>query len=256
MLLTLINSSFECNRRPKITITMGKAVLLVLTNANELRPSGDPTDNESRRTGYDIKEAALAYHYFHKHLSLELNIASPSGGYCAIDPASLKSSEHEEEVQDFLADQCAMQWTRCTDKLGAFDMERFQAVVFVGGPGALWDYGGREVGEVVREIWKKGGVVATIGHGAAALLSWKDDEGKPCIKDKKVTANTNDEDCDMRLEKMVPFSIEKKLEDVGARFKKTEKFGNNVVVDGRLVTAQNRNSTRDWLHQIGNILKK
>jgi putative intracellular protease/amidase len=46
------------------------------------------------------------------------------------------------------------------------------------------------------------------------------------------------------------------LEEVGAQFKKTEKFANNVVVDGKLVTAQNRNSTRDWLQQIDNLLQK
>ncbi|PJF18112.1 DJ-1/PfpI family protein [Paramicrosporidium saccamoebae] len=239
-----------------MTVDHGKAVLIVLTNTKELQPAGDPTSNESRRTGYDVKEAALAYQYFQKTLGLEVNLASPSGGECTIDPSSLKASEHEEEVQAFLADPCAMQWTKCTDRMGAFDLGRFQAVVFVGGPGAMFDFAGRRVAQVVKDIWGRGGMVATIGHGAAALLSLWDEQGEPWIKNKKVTANTLEEDHDMRLEKMLPFSIQKRLEEVGAHFKKTEKFANNVVVDGRLVTAQNRNSTRDWLQQIDSLLQK
>lgn len=240
-----------------MTVTMGKAILLVLTNVKELHISNRPDEADSRRTGYDIKEAALAYFYFHRQLGLEINLASPEGGECTIDPRSLKAAEHEEEVQAFLADQCAMQWTKCTDRLGEFDLGRFQAVIFVGGPGAMFDFPKSEgLAAVTGEIWRKGGVVAAIGHGAAALLSMKDGHGEAWVKGKKLTANTIEEDQEMRLEKMLPFSIERKLTDEGAKFKKSGKFANNVVVDERLVTGQNRNSTRDWLQQIDTLLQK
>jgi putative intracellular protease/amidase len=237
---------------------MGRAILIVLTNTRDLPgPHLDGMAPDARRTGFDIKEAALAYHYFHKVGGLELNLASPSGGECYIDPRALKAAEHEEEVQAFLADQCAMQWIKCTDQLGHFDLERFQAVLFIGGPGAMFDFPrNRELREVANHIYQKGGIIAAIGHGAAALLDLKDPSGAPLIKNKQVTANTTEEDSDMHLEKDLPFSIERKLSEIGAEFKKASKFANNVVVDGRIITGQNRNSTRDWIRQIDNHLQK
>lgn len=198
----------------------------------------------------------MLYHALHVHSGIELNIASPAGGHCPIDPSSLKSSEHEEEVQAFLADECAMKWIKCTDRLGKFDLGRFQAVIFVGGPGTMRDFGEREVSETVKKIWNQGGVVAAIGHGAAALVAVRDERGESWLKGKKVTSNTTEEDQDMRLEKILPFSIEKKLKEVGANFKKANKFATNVIEDGRLITAQNRNSTREWIRAIETKLQK
>lgn len=229
---------------------MGKAVLLVLTNVSEIPPGLSGTTKQ--KAGFDIKEAALAYHHLHHSLGLEINLASPAGGVCVVDPASLKASEHEEEVQAFLANECALNWLKCTDRLGDFDVERFQAVLFIGGAGAMFDFAAcQEAGKIAQYIANKGGVTAAIGHGAAAFLTAKD-----WIRSKQVTANTFEEDRDMNLEKSLPYSIEKKLKEAGANFKKVEKFKTNVVVDGHLVTAQNRNSAREWLNVIDKHLQK
>lgn len=229
---------------------MGKAVLLVLSNVSEIATGFQ--GSSTIRTGFDIKEAALAYHHLHNTQGLEINLASPAGGPCVLDPASLKASEHEEEVQAFLANECAMNWLKCTDRLGAFDVERFQAVLFIGGAGAMMDFAAcKEAGKLAKYIANKGGVVAAIGHGAAAFLSTED-----WIRHKRVTANTFEEDRDMNLEKTLPFSIEKKLKEAGADFKKADKFSTNVVVDGPLITAQNRNSTREWIYKIEQHLHK
>lgn len=255
----------------------GKAVLIVLTNIKELEAhrgcyendQGRMTangvnvdmENTSRRirTGFDIKEMAFIYQSLHKQHGFELNLASVEGGSCQIDPASLKASEHEEEVQSFLADQCAMQWIKCSDKLGAFDLQRFQAIIFIGGPGAMFDFPrGREpIQQVVKYIWEdKKGVVAAIGHGVAALIRIKGEDGGPFIKNKQVTANTREEDREMKLERDFPFNLEDELSKSGARFRKAEAFSRNVVIDGRLITGQNRNSTRDWVKQIVQHLQK
>ena len=114
----------------------------------------------------------------------------------------------------------------------------------------------QEVSETVKKIWNQGGVVAAIGHGAAALVAVRDERGESWLKGKKVTSNTTEEDQDMRLEKVLPFSIEKKLKEVGANFKKVNKFATNVIEDGRLITAQNRNSTREWIRAIETKLQK
>lgn len=71
-----------------------------------------------------------------------------------------------------------------------------------------------------------------------------------------MTANTVEEDRDLQLEKTLPFSIERKLREAGVQFSKKSKFETHVVVDGRLITAQNRNSTREWLKAISGKLQK
>lgn len=243
---------------------MGRAILFVLTNIEYIDPGetslvdGFTEISAQHRTGFDIKEVALAYHALHIHRGLEINLASPDGGPCPIDPGSLKAAEQEEEVQAFLADECARNWLKCTDRLGAFDTSRFQAVLFLGGPGAMVDYPAcKAMRQIVKTIYDDArGVVGAIGHGTAALLNmagsveeeqFKGMETRNWLKGRIVTGNTVEEDIDMRLEKVLPFSVERRLRESGAKFKKGKKFSINVVVDERLITAQNRNSTREWL---------
>ena len=250
----------------------GKAVLIVLTNVTHLRShhhDHDHNHNNSsmnacahpthvhHRTGFDIKEMAFLYHTLHKVHNLELNLASPLGGICQIDPLSLKASEHEEAVQQFLADDCAMKWCQCTDKLGTFDLQRFQAVVFVGGPGAMMDFpmATEAIEETLQYVYeRKGGVVAAIGHGVAALIKVRMSNGKRLIEGKSITANTKEEDREMELEDEFPFKLEEELQRNGADFRKAEAFARNVVIDHRIITGQNRNSTRDWVKQLANQL--
>lgn len=230
----------------------GKAVLVVLTNVTILNRE------KPYRTGFDVKEMAFIYRMLHREYGIEINLASPAGGPCQIDPMSLKASEHEEDVQQFLADECAMQWLQCTDKLGAFDMQRFQCVLFVGGPGAMMDFpmATEAIQETIRYIYEgKEGVVGAIGHGVAALIKVRTADGKRLIEGKRVTANTKEEDEEMELNEEFPFKLEDELQKSGADFKKAGAFSRNVVIDNRIITGQNRNSTRDWIKQVASHLQ-
>jgi putative intracellular protease/amidase len=54
-----------------------------------------------------------------------------------------------------------------------------------------------------------------------------------------VTSFTNEEERDARTARIVPFSLEDRLIDRGARFTQAAKLQRYVVTSGRLITGQN-----------------
>lgn len=240
-------------------------ILIVLTNTREFpeRSRRDIsalglTEEEAHRTGCDIKEVAYLYECLtsSEHQlagQYQVVIASPRGGECHFDPDSLKSSEHDETVRRFLKDQKAMQLIKNTRKLDEIRPEQFYGVAFPGGPGTLFDLPHNDkINHVVQAIWEENqGFCAAIGHGICALLNVKSrHSNEPILKGRKVTCNTVEEEREMQLDKALPFMVENKLKEIGARFEKSSKFDVNVVVDERIITGQNRNSTKEWVARI------
>lgn len=240
---------------------------------------------DSRRTGFNIKEVAYLYDAFSSsstgkgphppphhqphqpegrggresnvaidfHGKTDLTFASPRGGHCHIDPVSMKQNEYDDIVKRFLSDHRAMEYIKNTERLESVNPERYDAVIFPGGSGVLFDLpNNRKVSDIVTSIWEKNeGCVATIGHGLAALINVKTSKNNEYwLKGKRVTCNTVEEEKDLQLDKALPFMLEHKLKEIGARFEKANKFEPKVVTDERLITAQNVNSTREWIEQI------
>jgi putative intracellular protease/amidase len=248
-------------------------VLVVLTNTREFPERGRRdanalglTDEEAHRTGFDIKEVAYLYECLtspEQHQlagpQYQITFASPRGGECHFDPDSLKSSEHDEAVRRFLKDHRAMQLIKSTRKIDEIRPEQYQCVCFPGGPGTLFDLPHNDkINQVVQSIWEeKHGIVAAIGHGICALLNVKSKRSnEPLLKGRKVTCNTVEEEREMQLDKALPFMVENKLKEIGARFEKSNKFDVNVVVDERIITGQNRNSTKEWVARIRQQMKQ
>ncbi|MNC04633.1 hypothetical protein D3C75_520760 [compost metagenome] len=60
---------------------------------------------------------------------------------------------------------------------------------------------------------------------------------------KRVTAFTDQEEANAKLDKHVPFLLESKLRDLGAVFVAEPNWSSHVEVDGNLITGQNPQST-------------
>lgn len=56
---------------------------------------------------------------------------------------------------------------------------------------------------------------------------------------RRVTCFTNEEERQAGYDNFVPFPLESKLKELGARFSFADPGASNVVVDGRLITGQN-----------------
>ena len=64
---------------------------------------------------------------------------------------------------------------------------------------------------------------------------------------KKINAFTNEEEAAVKLENVVPFRLESKLIERGAKFEKSGLWQTHVTVDERVVTGQNPQSA----HAVG-----
>jgi putative intracellular protease/amidase len=87
-------------------------------------------------------------------------------------------------------------------------------------------------------------VVAAVCHGPAALTQAKYCNGIPVVKGRKLTAFTNEEEVEVKLDGLMPFLLEDKLRSLGAEVLAAPKWRDHVVVDGTLITGQNPQSSR------------
>jgi putative intracellular protease/amidase len=76
-------------------------------------------------------------------------------------------------------------------------------------------------------------------HGPAALVGITLSDGTPLVQGKEVSAFTNTEEEAAGLTDAVPFLLQSRLEELGAKHTGAADFEPHVVTDGRLVTGQN-----------------
>ena len=111
---------------------------------------------------------------------------------------------------------------------------------FAGGHGAMWDFPTDPgVQRVTRELYEAGGVVGAVCHGPAVFRHTRSSLGEPLVKDKRVTAFSDEEEEAVGLTAVVPFLVEDELKRKGGLFSKAGDWQPYVVGDGLLITGQN-----------------
>ena len=238
-------------------MTQHNSILVVLTNTRELpqqhgREAPSSEEGGLTRTGFDIKEVAYLYECLYKKHNCHLVFVTPKGGEAPIDPLTMEASRNDEIVARFLKDNEAIQCIKNTKRIRDVEEQTFMGVVFPGGAGVLVDLPNESsVNEIVREIYpRRSSFVAAIGHGLAALLNVKTEKGDLWLRGKRVTCQTLEEEKELKLERNLPFMIEEKLKQIGAKVEKATKFQPHVVEDERLITAQNNYSVKEWVEAI------
>lgn len=93
-------------------------------------------------------------------------------------------------------------------------------------------------------MFAKDKVVSAVCHGPVGLVSAQQPSGDPIVKGKRVTGFTNSEEVAVGKDKLVPFSLEDKLKELGGLFECGEDWGSHAVRDGQLVTGQNPASSQ------------
>jgi putative intracellular protease/amidase len=120
------------------------------------------------------------------------------------------------------------------------DASEYDAIYFVGGHGTMWDFPDNpQLATIAREIYESGGFVAAVCHGPSALVGITLSDGRALVDGKELAAFTNEEEAEAGLADVVPFLLQTRLEEEGAKHTGTAKFQPWVVMDGRLVTGQN-----------------
>lgn len=210
-------------------------ILLVLTSHSQLGDTG-------KKTGFWLPELTHPYYEFKKAGYL-IDVASIQGGVAPVDPKSLV--EPDDANQRFLQDAELMAKVFTTLPLSEIDPSAYQAVVFAGGSGPMWDFPNNEhVNRVAATIYENNGIVSAICHGPAALVDIKLSNGKYLVSGKKVAAFTNEEEEELKLTHVIPFLLQDKLIERGAKHIHGKPWKENVVVDGNLITGQNPASAK------------
>ena len=100
------------------------------------------------------------------------------------------------------------------------------------------------VARVLSDGWAQGKVISAVCHGPGALLGATTETGVPLVKDRRVAGFTNTEEEATGNTQNVPYLLEDKLKELGAKFERAEDWAPFAVRDGKLITGQNPASSR------------
>lgn len=214
-------------------------VLVVMTNHSDY-----PTRDDS--TGLWLTELTHFYEVF-QQAGIEMDFVSPKGGEVPLDERSLGWMYSDEAAHALLQTPDFAARLNHTKAAADIDPANYSVIFYTGGHGTMWDFkDNKELKRIAEGIYKQGGIVSSVCHGAAGLLGLEDEAGKPLIANKKVTGFSNFEELLSGVKSQVPFYLQSEMEADGANYTKALlPFTSYVVTDGRLVTGQNPNSSRE-----------
>lgn len=205
-----------------------KKVLFVVT-------SHDKKGNTGQATGYYLSEVSHAWEVLHD-AGYEIDFVSPRGGKAPVDGFNLDDPINKKFWEDTKA-KTKIENTLKPNEINAND---YSAIYYAGGHGTMWDFADNaELSAIAAKIYENNGIVSGVCHGPAGLVNIKLSNGKYLVDGKKINAFTNEEEIAVGLEKIVPFMLESKLIERGAKFEKSGLWQLHVTVDQRLVTGQN-----------------
>ena len=177
-----------------------KRIAIVLTNHGQLGETG-------KATGFYLSEATHPHEVF-REAGYEIEFLSPKGGLAPMDGVDASDPINAA----FLADETLVARTKQTTPIAAVDPARYDAVFFAGGHGTMWDFPDDPgVQALIRAVYERGGVVAAVCHGPAALVNARLSDGTYLVAGKQVSAFTDEEEVAVKLEAVVPFALESTL---------------------------------------------
>jgi putative intracellular protease/amidase len=212
---------------------MEKKILFVVT-------SHDSKGNTGQPTGYYLSEVSHPWEVL-SDAGYEIDFVSPKGGKAPVDGFDLTDPVNKK----FWDNGPARRKVENTLAPEAVNPKDYSAIFYAGGHGAMWDLAGDEkLAAIAAQIYEQNGLVAAVCHGPAGLVNIKLADGSYLVNGKKVNAFTNEEEAAVEMEKVVPFALESKLTERGARFEKSQPWQTHVVTDQRLITGQNPQSAK------------
>jgi putative intracellular protease/amidase len=235
MAIGLITSLFvsEAEAQTKQVNNMKKNVLFVVTSHNKKGNTGQPT-------GYYLGEVSHPWEVLHE-AGYEIDFVSPQGGKAPVDGFNLEDPANRK----FWDDPAYRNKIENTLKPSEVNPEKYAAIFYAGGHGAMWDLDSNtELAAIASKIYENNGVVSAVCHGPAGLVNIRLSNGQYLVDGKKINAFTNEEEKAVGLENVVPFLLESKLIERGAKFEKSGLWQTHVVSDQRVITGQNPQSAK------------
>ncbi|WP_164234472.1 type 1 glutamine amidotransferase domain-containing protein [Microbacterium hydrocarbonoxydans] len=223
-------------------------ILNVVTNVGHYEDPSHPT-------GLWLSELSHAWDVFDER-GFEQTIVSPAGGAVPLEPRSLKFPSYDRSAKAWHADPARMALLQDAARPEDVDAADYDAIYFTGGHAVMYDFpDSAGLQRLTREIWEKGGVVASVCHGYCGLLNTALSDGSLLVAGRRVTGFAWQEEVLAGVEKLVPYNAEEEMKKRGALYEKALlPFVSYAVTDGRLVTGQNPGSAKETAKKVAALL--
>jgi putative intracellular protease/amidase len=206
-------------------------VLIVTTSHDRLGTSGG-------RTGVCLESFAVGY-YACLDAGFDVVVGSPLGGATPIDPLSDDRQAASAIVQRYNADPAARADLSDALMLSEVCAADFGAAYYCDGRGALWDLAtDPDSRSLIAQLHRSGRPCGFVGHGAAALLPLRGQDGAPLVAGRRLTAPKRAEDAALGLPAGAP-SLESDLTALGARYVAGPNGMPHLIQDDGWITGQN-----------------
>lgn len=230
---TMLSSNNQVMAQTKNATTMKKKILFVVTSHNKKGSTG-------QATGYYLSEVSHTWEVLH-NAGYEIDFVSPKGGKAPVDGFNLDDPINKK----FWDDVNYRSKIENTMKPSEVTSEDYVAIFYAGGHGTMWDFAeNKELAAIATKIYEKNGLVSAVCHGPAGLVNIKLSNGKYLVEGKKINAFSNEEEIAVGLDNIVPFLLEQKLIERGAKFEKSPLWESHITVDCRVITGQNPASAK------------
>ena len=207
-------------------------ILMVLTSHDRVGDTGTAG-------GYWFEELAAPWHVF-REAGCEVALASIRGGAAPRDPLSETEDWMTDATRRFAADPETEAAARDTRAVAEVDAAEHDAVFLVGGIAAMWDFPGHAaLTRLVEAMHRDGKTVVSVCHGPPGLVDPRGADGRPVVEGRRLTCWTDSEERLTKTDEVVPFLLETRLRELGARFEGGADLASVVREDGPLVTGQN-----------------
>lgn len=206
-------------------------VLMVCTSTNAL---GDMP------TGAWSEEITGPYYVF-AEAGCEVYVCSIAGGPIPIDENSLAEGTITELDQRFFQEG-GQQLLEQAPALNQFVIDDIDCVWLAGGHGTVLDFEAN-LAQFVTDAVAFGRPVGAVCHGVIGLLSAINQDGTPLIAGREVTGFSNGEEDAVGLSNVVPFLVQNRMEELGAKYSCADPWQEYVLSDGQIITGQNPQSS-------------
>lgn len=202
-----------------------KTILVLVTGADKMT-NGKPT-------GLWLEEFALPYKVL-VDAGYQIEVVTPKGGAAPIDPRSKPKPDQAAAWKE------ASQRLLETKPLTTVIPDDFAALFIPGGHGVMFDLAEDSVAaKLIQEFDAQGKPIAAVCHGPAVFVKVVRKDGTSLVKGKRMAAFTDAEERAVELDKDMPFLLETRLRELGAKVETRDNFTAHAVRDGNLITGQN-----------------
>lgn len=226
-----------------------KKVLAVVTSATQYEKAG-------YRTGLWLGELT---HFWDVLTSAghQVDVVSIAGGDVPLDPESLMAPVLAlGGTKKRYRDRAWMDILNQTRSVRQVSADNYDAIYLTGGHGTMFDFDDSALQQLVADFARQGKIVSAVCHGPCGLVE-VDVDGVPLVQGRKLTGFSWAEEKLAGRDQAVPFSLQDRLKERGAKYSKALRpMAEKVVVDGSLVTGQNPMSATGVGEAVVKLLKK